>query len=176
MAPTSSDPSLAFPSTAGGVPAWTDGTMLMTSIRVRFHELDPYGHVNHGVYLNYFEEARVELLERIGFGLGRLQELGHHIVVVEVRVSFRAPATAGDLLTIESTITDLRRVSSTWHQRMLRGDELIATNDVRAALTDLNGRPTAPPPGLAEALQEHAAGQAGGPLPADRSTSMPRRP
>jgi YbgC/YbaW family acyl-CoA thioester hydrolase len=127
--------------------------MLMTSIRVRFHELDPYGHVNHGVYLNYFEEARVELLERIGFGLSRLQKLGHHIVVVEVNVRFRAPATAGDVLTIESTITDLRRVSSTWHQRMLRGDELIATNDVRAALTDLKGRPTAPPPGLAQALQ-----------------------
>ncbi len=138
------------------------GTILMTSIRVRFHELDPYGHVNHGVYLNYFEEARVELLERIGFGLGRLQDLGHHIVVVEVRVSFRAPATAGDLLTIDSTITDLRRVSSTWHQRMLRGDELIATNDVRAALTDLDGRPTAPPPGLAEALRDLAADQGSG--------------
>ena len=134
--------------------------MLMTSIRVRFHELDPYGHVNHGVYLNYFEEARVELLDHIGFGLDRLQELGHHIVVVEVRVRFRAPAVAGDLLTIESSITDLRRVSSTWHQRMLRGDELIATNEVRAALTDLHGRPTAPPPGLAEALHALAADQA----------------
>lgn len=133
----------------------------MTTIQVRFHELDPYGHVNHGVYLNYFEHARVELLERIGFGLSRLAELGHHIVVVDVHVRFRTPAFAGDVLTIESHITDLRRVSSTWHQRMLRGDELIATNDVRAAMTDLRGRPTSPPDGLLAALERLASEQDG---------------
>lgn len=131
----------------------------MTTVQVRFHELDPYGHVNHGVYLNYFEHARIELLERIGFGLPRLAELGHHIVVVDVHVRFRNPAYAGDVLTIDSRITDLRRVSSTWHQRMLRGDELIATNDVRAAMTDLHGRPSGPPDGLLDALQRLAADQ-----------------
>ena len=131
----------------------------VTTIRVRFHELDPYGHVNHGVYLNYFEHARVELLDRIGFGLPRLAELGHHIVVVEVNVRFLSPAHAGDVLEIESRITDLRRVSSTWHQEMLRGEELIAPNDVRAAMTDLDGRPTSPPPALTEALRGLAAEQ-----------------
>ncbi len=128
-------------------------------MRVRFHELDPYGHLNHGVYLNYFEQARVELLDRIGFGLPRLAELGHHIVVVEVRVRFLAPAYAGDEVTITSAIRDLRRVSSTWHQQMLRGDEVIATNDVRAAMTDLDGRPTSAPAGLREALEQLAAEQ-----------------
>ncbi len=136
----------------------------MTTIQVRFHELDPYGHVNHGVYLNYFEHARVELLERIGFGLPRLAELGHHIVVVEVHVRFRTPAFAGDVLTIDSRITDLRRVSSTWHQQMRRGDELIATNDVRAAMTDLHGRPAAPPEDMVEALQRLAADPGGQPV------------
>lgn len=131
----------------------------MTTIQVRFHELDPYGHVNHGVYLNYFEHARVELLERIGFGLPRLAELGHHIVVVEAKVRFLAPAVAGDQLTISSTITELRRVSSTWHQEMHRGDALIATNDIRAAMTDRSGRPTAPPDGMLAALEALAADQ-----------------
>ena len=134
---------------------------MTTSIRVRFHEVDPYGHVNHGVYLNYFEEARVELLERIGFGLDRLAELGYHLVVVEATVRFRAPARAGDLLTIDSQVSELRRVSSTWHQRMCRDDQLIATNDVRAAITDLQGRPSAPPQGLVRALQALAADQQG---------------
>jgi acyl-CoA thioester hydrolase len=134
----------------------------VTTIRVRFHELDPYGHLNHGVYLSYFEQARVDLLERIGFGLQRLAQLGHHIVVVEVQVRFLAPAYAGDEVRITSTIRDLRRVSSTWHQEMLRGDEVIATNEVRAAMTDLKGRPTSPPAGLREALQVLAAGSGPG--------------
>ena len=34
-----------------------------TTIRVRFYELDPYNHVNHSVYVSYFESARVEFVE-----------------------------------------------------------------------------------------------------------------
>jgi acyl-CoA thioester hydrolase len=124
---------------------------------VRFYELDPYGHVNHGVYLNYFEVARVELLERIGYGLPRLIELGYHIVVVEAHVRFLAPARGGDRLTIVSEIADRKRVSSTWRQRALRDEELLATNEVRAAITDLDGRPCPPPPGMAAALDRLAA-------------------
>jgi acyl-CoA thioester hydrolase len=141
---------------------WSD----VTTIRVRFHELDPYGHLNHGVYLNYFEQARVELLDRLGFGLPRLAELGFHIVVVEVRVRFVAPAYAGDEVTITSRIQDLRRVSSTWHQEMVRAGEVIATNDVRAAITDLHGKPTSAPPGLREALIDLAEGGDGARDPA----------
>jgi acyl-CoA thioester hydrolase len=131
----------------------------VTTIQVRFHELDPYGHLNHGVYLNYFEQARVELLDQIGFGLPHLEELGHHIVVVEARVRFLAPAYSGDEVTITSSITDLRRVSSTWNQQMLRDGEVIATNDVRAAMTDLQGRPTSAPAGLRTALERLMAEQ-----------------
>lgn len=126
---------------------------MATTIEVRFNELDPYGHVNHGVYLTYFEVARIELLDSIGFGLTRLQELGFHLVVVEVNTRFRAPAVAGDRLTVVSEVADMRRASSRWHQRLLRGDDEIATNDVRAAITDLDGRPVSPPPQLTAALE-----------------------
>ena len=40
-----------------------------TTIRVRFYELDPYNHVNHSVYVSYFESARVELLAEAGYGV-----------------------------------------------------------------------------------------------------------
>jgi acyl-CoA thioester hydrolase len=123
-----------------------------TTIKVRFHELDPYGHVNHAVYLSYFEQARVDLLDHIGYGLPRLVELGYHIVVIEAHVRFRSPAVAGDVLEVVTTIAERRRASSWWHQRLLRGPELVATNDVRAAITDTDGRPTAPPQGFVAAL------------------------
>jgi acyl-CoA thioester hydrolase len=123
-----------------------------TTIDVRFYELDPYGHVNHGVYLNYFEVARIELLDAIGYGLPRLGELGFHLVVVEARVRFHAPAHAGDRLTVTSTLSRLRRTSAVWDQRLQRGEELIATNEVRSGITDPTGRPTAAPPELMEAL------------------------
>jgi acyl-CoA thioester hydrolase len=124
-----------------------------STIDVRFYELDPYGHVNHGVYLNYFEVARIELLDAIGFGLPRLRELGFHLLVVEAHVRYHAPAVAGDRLTVDSRLVELRRASASWHQRLTRDGELIATNEVRSAITDPDGRPTRPPAALAEALE-----------------------
>jgi acyl-CoA thioester hydrolase len=133
------------------------GARVPTTIDVRFYELDPYGHVNHGVYLNYFEVARIELLDAIGFGLPRLQQLGYHLLVVEATVRFRAPATAGDRLVIHSDLVDLRRASAVWHQRALRDEVLVAENEVRSAITDRDGRPCKAPPELMAALEQLAA-------------------
>lgn len=126
-----------------------------TSIDVRFYELDPYGHVNHAVYLNYFEVARIELLDSLGWGLSRLQELGYHLVVVEAALSFRAPAVAGDRLTVHSQLGELKRATAVWHQQIVRhrDDQAIADNRVRSTVTDLAGRPRPAPSELLEALR-----------------------
>lgn len=124
-----------------------------TRIKVRFHELDPNGHVNHGVYANYFETARIELLDAIGFGPGVLADRGVHLVVVELRIRFRRPARAGDTLTVHTSIGELRRASSWWHQQLLDGSgQVVAEANVRSAATDATGRPVRPPQDLAEQL------------------------
>lgn len=126
--------------------------MWTTNLGVRFHELDAYGHVNHGVYLNYFEQARVELLDEIGFGLQVLEQRGVQLVVVEVTVRYLAPAELGDRLVIETELVQMRRASGTWEQRLLRGDEVLATARVRSAATNDVGRPIRPPADLVAAL------------------------
>lgn len=124
-----------------------------TELTVRFYELDAYGHVNHAVYLNYFETARITLLAEIGFGLDRLKAEGFHLVVVEATARFHEPASMGERLTIASEVTDVRRASSSWHQEMTRDGARIATLDLRAAVTALDGRPTRAPEELAVALR-----------------------
>lgn len=124
-----------------------------TELRVRFYELDPYDHVNHTSYFGYFETARVEALESIGFGLHHLKEMGVQIVVVEMTARFLVPATAGDVLIVESEVRELRRASSQWRQRMRREEETIATLEVRAASITVEGRPCRFPAGMAAALE-----------------------
>lgn len=126
--------------------------MWTTNLGVRFHELDAYGHVNHGVYLNYFEHARVELLDAIGFGLQVLEDRGVQLVVAKVTVRYLAPASLGDRLVIETELVQMRRASGTWGQRLLRGEELLATATVRSAATNRQGRPIRPPEDLVAAL------------------------
>jgi len=119
----------------------TDRQVHTTSLKVRFYELDPYDHVNHTNYFSYFETARIEYLTEMGYGLGYLKEQGFQFVVVEITARFRAAARYGQELTIQTWISDTGRVKSTWNQVMLRGDEIVATVKVIAALTDLDGRP-----------------------------------
>ncbi len=123
------------------------------TIRVRFHELDPYGHVNHGVYLNWFETARIEALDALGYGLTTLRERGVHLVVTEANLRFLRPAVAGDEVTIESEIGDLRRATSWWHQRAVRDGQVLAEVEVRSGTVDPEGRPVAAPADLLAALQ-----------------------
>ncbi|HUO45927.1 MAG TPA: acyl-CoA thioesterase [Acidimicrobiia bacterium] len=123
--------------------------MYRSEVKVRFYELDPYNHVNHTAYLGYFEAARVEALATAGYGIDVMKEAGFQIVLVDMTARFLKPATLHEVLTIDTEVVEISRSASRWHQEMRRGDELIAVLDVRAAFTDLEGRPTRAPQGFA---------------------------
>ena len=125
-----------------------------TTLQVRFYELDPYGHVNHSVYVQYFEAARVEWLAEVGYPLDKLQEHGIQIVVAELNTRYLGSAGPGDLLTIESELVELRRASMSFRQRILRGGEVLVDQTIKAATVTTEGRPTRVPPELAAALSE----------------------
>lgn len=128
-----------------------------TPIRVRFGELDPYNHVNHAVYVQYFEAARVELLAEAGILLGAMRDDVGSIVVTDIHTRFLVSAEELDDLVIETEIVEMRRVTSLWRQRVRRGDQILATQDVRAAMVDPNGKPTRFPEEMVAALGPYMA-------------------
>ncbi len=121
-------------------------------IKVRFYEIDPYNHLNHSAYVQYFEVARIELLESIGYGMPELAELGFHIVVTGIHTRFLSPAHSGDTVTVETEVGEIKRVTAQWRQRIRRGDDVLATQVVDAAFTKTNGRPTRTPDGFVQAV------------------------
>lgn len=126
--------------------------MHTSEVRVRFYELDPYNHVNHTVYLAYFETARIDYLDELGVGLDVMQEQGWQLVVVELKARFHAAAGLHDVLTITTRVGEVGRVTSTWHQEMRRGEELVAALEVTAAFTDATGKPRRIPAEFLEAV------------------------
>ena len=42
-------------------------TFLITHVESRFKDLDPLGHVNNVVYLDYLQEARLRALRQVGY-------------------------------------------------------------------------------------------------------------
>lgn len=124
-----------------------------TTVRVRFYELDPYEHVNHSVYIQYFEAARAQWLTDIGFSLSRLKSEGIQIVVTEINTRYLASAGPSEVLIVESELVQARRVSMTFEQRILRGEETLVEQTLTAATVTTAGRPTRVPADLVEALQ-----------------------
>ncbi|MCP3937077.1 MAG: acyl-CoA thioesterase [Actinomycetia bacterium] len=123
-----------------------------TSFRVRFSEIDPYRHVNHAVYVSWLEAGRVEALEDVGMGLDLLQRDGIQVVITSIEVRFKKPAVAGDVVTIETEVASVRRASSQWRQRVMRGDEELIVADVHIAVCDDTGKPMRPPAGFMDRL------------------------
>lgn len=125
-----------------------------TTVRVRFYELDPYGHVNHSVYIQYFEAARAQWLAAIGYPLTRLQADGIQIVVTELNTKYLGSAGPDDELVVESELVGLRRVSMEFEQRIRRGDEVLVSQRIVGATVTTSGRPTRVPAQLAAALEQ----------------------
>ena len=125
-----------------------------TTVRVRFYELDPYGHVNHSVYIQYFEAARAQWLRELGFPLDRLQRDGIQIVVTEINARYLGSAGPNDELLVETQVRELRRVSMQFSQRILRGDVVLVEQTISAACVNDSGRPTRIPDELGAALQQ----------------------
>lgn len=130
----------------------TDREVHTTSVKVRFYELDPYDHVNHTNYFAYFETARIEYLNEVGWGLDVMKERGWQLVVVELTARFLLAARYGQELTIHTWVEDVGRVKSTWRQVMLRGEEEVAHLLITAAFTDVEGRPRRLPQEFAELM------------------------
>lgn len=113
--------------------------MHTTPIAVRFYELDPYRHLNHSVYIQYFEVGRIDLFASYGWTLTGLADLDTQIVVSEITTRFLDPGLEGDELVVETWVDDVRRISAVFGQRILRGDTVLATQTVSVACTTLDG-------------------------------------
>lgn len=71
-----------------------------TRIKVRHYELDTLGHLNHAVYHQYGEVARLEWFEAAGGGGNGLLEAKISPVLLESHIRFRRELRAGDVVDV----------------------------------------------------------------------------
>ena len=65
------------------------------------------GVVHHSNYIRWFEEARVDFMERLGFGYAKLTGLGIDIAVTDVSCAYRSMTRFGDTSHIRLRIAAL---------------------------------------------------------------------
>jgi|TARA_B100001964_G_C14164996_1_gene568610 acyl-CoA thioester hydrolase len=121
-------------------------------VKVRFYELDPYGHLNHSAYVQLFETGRIEMLEQAGLALHEIEKNNFRFVVSQIETAFLKPVEAGSFLTIKTEIMEIRRASSLWWQQIMDETDVVATQRVRVAITNREGKPIRAPQQIIEAL------------------------
>jgi acyl-CoA thioester hydrolase len=105
-------------------------------VRVRFCETDLMGIVHHGSYLVYFEEGRVEWLRKRGVTYADWAASGVHLPVVDLSLKYIAPSRFDEVLTVETSLLELRTVSLKFGYAIRRGETRIAEGWTRLGCID----------------------------------------
>jgi acyl-CoA thioester hydrolase len=98
-------------------------------ISVRYQDLDPYGHVNNAVHLEFFEAARIAYLKALAEirGLGPLVAgdiPGVKYVIAEATVCYKAPIYFEDTLYCTASARTVGNRSFTIYHELRAGDSL----------------------------------------------------
>src|SRR4051812_11619884 len=95
----------------------TKGPKIFESrFKVRSYELDGFAHLNHAVFLNWFEQARFDVFEAGGFPAPEIQARGWGVYVVKIEVEFLKEARFGDELVVKSWVGEVGRTSMMFEQ------------------------------------------------------------
>ncbi len=78
-----------------------------TKIRVRYGEVDQMGFLYYGNYALFYEVARAEMIREAGYPYSEMERDGTVMPVVKMNSKFLKPALYDELITVETTMTEL---------------------------------------------------------------------
>lgn len=72
--------------------------------KVNYYETDKMGITHHSNYVRWMEEARMDFLQQIGYGMKRLEADGITSPVVSVECQYKHPTTFDDRIRVELAV------------------------------------------------------------------------
>lgn len=129
--------------------------MSILEVKIYYEDTDCGGVVYHANYLRYFERARTEYFAERGISIRDYMQMGITFVVAKAEIVYESPARYGDVLTIDSEIEKVRRVSFVFNQT-IRGkgeDSLLVRAKIKLGCLNGEGRPTQLPKSVLEILK-----------------------
>ncbi|MCR5830254.1 MAG: acyl-CoA thioesterase [Lachnospiraceae bacterium] len=77
---------------------------------VNYYETDKMGIVHHSNYIRWMEEARVDFLNKIGWGFDKLESLGMVSPVTAVECKYKLPTRFPEEVFIDAHVEEFRGV------------------------------------------------------------------
>ncbi|MGL5362151.1 MAG: tol-pal system-associated acyl-CoA thioesterase [Bosea sp. (in: a-proteobacteria)] len=122
-------------------------------IRVYYEDTDFSGVVYHASYLRFMERGRTELIRSLGVEQRELfdGETALGFAVRRMTIDFLKPAVMDDALIVETVTVAARGATMDLIQRVLRGDEVLVSAEVKVACVG-GGKARRIPDGLRKRL------------------------
>ena len=130
-------------------------------LSVRFRDCDAMGHVNHAVYLTYFEQGRLTFWREVTGS----SSPHTRVIIARAECDYRSPAHFGDELEVRVGIGEIGRSSFALVYDIVHvvSDRLIASGKTVMVSYDYEKGESTPLPPATRALLEKTKGSDGGP-------------
>ncbi|MBR6457409.1 MAG: acyl-CoA thioesterase [Bacteroidales bacterium] len=92
---------------------------------VKYYECDRMGITHHSYYARFMEEARIDLLNQLGYPFEKMEEEGIVSPVVSLAIDFKKPTTFPDRIEIEVRVKEMSDLKVTFAYTMKSGGALV---------------------------------------------------
>jgi len=98
-------------------------------IEPRYSETDQMGVIYHGNYFSYFEVARTNIFENLGYSYRRIEDEGIILPVTEANCRYKKAIKYGDKIIVEAEVDFIKRVTIGFNYTIYRKEdmEILAT-------------------------------------------------
>jgi tol-pal system-associated acyl-CoA thioesterase len=109
--------------------------------RVYLEDTDAQGIVYYANYLRYFERGRSEFLESMGVPMNEVARDDCRLVVYEIRMKFRRPASLGDRIQVWTSMLRASEYRVAFKQQIRRPgeDDPLVSGEIDVVAIDQTG-------------------------------------
>jgi acyl-CoA thioester hydrolase len=113
---------------------------IVSTVAVRFQEVDALGIVWHGHYLSWFEEGRVAFGRAYGFDYLDIYRASYFAPIIRLTVDWKAPARYGDVVEVRTRFHEAEGAKILYSYRIANAaGRVLATATSVQLFSDLNG-------------------------------------
>jgi len=127
----------------------------MFETRIYYGDTDAGGVIYYANYLRYFEKSWYEYLATRGLALTDWEQQGIFFIIKRVEVDYISPARYGEIIQVQTKVSEVTRASFTFHHRVVLKDteRLICEGKNQMVCITAEGKLRRFPPGFLERLQ-----------------------
>lgn len=107
---------------------------------VNYYECDRMGITHHSNYIRYMEEARIYVLDQLGYGFEKMEAEGVGSPVVSLTADYKRPTTFKDEICIEIKLKEMSALKLTFSYTMKVQGKIVFTGSSTHCFIE-NGRP-----------------------------------